>query len=199
MKYVKMLGLAAVAAMALMAVVASSASATELTSPAGTRVKTGTEVKAENEGTVTLTTSFLNIECTKSTVAGKTTNESGATINGTIEAKNLTWGGCNCEVKTLAGGELSIESLKNGNGTLRSNGAEVTSQCNTIFGAVHCIYKTNATDLGTLTGSGNTGSTATMDIESANIPRLATSAICAEKANWDAKYLVTSPDPLLVD
>jgi hypothetical protein len=53
---------------------------------------------------------------------------------------------------------------------------------------------TNGVALGTLTGSSTTGATATMDIEGKEIERVATSGLCAEKAAWDAKYKVTSPD-----
>jgi len=203
MKYVKMLGLAAVAAAALMAFVgAGTASATTLTGVGGAKLPSGTTIHAVGEGTLTLTTAFKNIECKEEeglvpTVQGKTTNETGASVSGNVEI--LNWGKCNCEVKTLAKGTLSITVSGAGpNGTLSSNGAEVTSQCSTVFGNVHCIYKTSNTSLGTLTGSTTTKSTATMDISSANIPRLSTDPLCAEKANWDANYKVTNPDTLNV-
>ena len=237
MKYVKMLGLASVAVAALMAFVGSStASATVLctvegtnkageptgtTCPANEAYKGGTKIHAEFEATAEvpkakLTTSFQNIECEVSTVAGETINEGSATetVKGIVTA--LTFEKCNCEVKVLknaAGnfGELEIhwgELVEEGGkkvfketghgGTLTSTGSEVTAQCNTIFGKVHCIYKTNATDIGNLTGSAETISTATMDIEGANIPRLVTDPLCAEKASWDAHYKVDTPDVLNV-
>jgi len=64
---------------------------------------------------------------------------------------------------------------------------------------VHCIYKTANTELGKVTGSKNTGATATLDVESKNIPRLTTVPVCSEKAIWDAHYKVTAPDSLFVD
>ena len=220
MKYVKMLGLAAVAAAALMAIVGSStASATVLCAaeptngnPAtkGTVCPTnfayiaGTEIHAvldPGTGPAKLTTAFKNIECEESTVSGSTENEGSAaeTVKGKVAT--LTFGKCNCEVKVLEeGGKQKAGTLEvhwipdTFNGTLTSNGAEVTANCSTIFGTVHCIYVTENTDLGTLTG----GNPATMDIESANIPRLSTSGLCAETAKWDAKYEVTSPKPLYV-
>jgi len=201
MKYVKMLGLAAVAAMALMAFVgAGTASATTLTGVGGTVLKAGTEIHAVNEGVVKLTTSFKNIECEESTVKGTTDNETGTTVTGSIAKTNLTWGKCNCEVKTLEGGKLHVAVSGSGpNGSVSSSGAEVTANCSTIFGTVHCIYATGAgTSLGTLKGSTTTGSTATMEIKENNIPRLSTSALCAEKANWDANYVVDVPDTLNV-
>ena len=227
MKYVKMLGLAAVAAAALMAFVgASTASATVLckvegtgpptgtTCPANSAYPAGTEVHAvldPGTGPAKLVTSFKTIECKASTVKGSTSNEGSATetVKGTIEAKNLTFSECNCEVKVLAGGSLEIhwgETIENEkkekewrgdtghDATLTSTGAEVTSECSTVFGLVHCIYKTNGTTLGVLTH----GNPATMDIENSNIPRLVTNPLCAEKAEWSAKYEVTTPKPLFV-
>jgi hypothetical protein len=202
MKYVKMLGLAAVAAAALMAFVgASTASATVLcanngsTTACSSKYAAGTAIKAENEGTATLTTSFKNIECTGSNVEGTTSNtgKSGEAVSGSVSS--LTFTGCNCEVKVLKTGSLSVTWISGtDNGTLKSSGAEVTANCSTIFGTVHCIYATSSTDLGTLTG----GTTAKMDISSADIPRLTTNALCDESANWDATYKVTSPDSLFV-
>jgi len=199
MKPPKILGFAAAAAVVLMALIGvGTASATALTSPEGTVLKTGSTIHMVNSGTSTLTTTFKNITCSESTVQAKTTNESGTAISASVES--LTWGGCNCEVKTLKGGTLSITSSGSGNGAFSSSNAEITVSCSTIFGNVHCIYATGAgTSLGTLTGSSTTGSTATLDVAETNIPRLATSAICAEKAHWDATYKVDKPDSLFIE
>jgi hypothetical protein len=203
MKYVKMLGLAAVAAAALMAFVgSSSASAAVLcTTPAGTTCPTGwaepggTTLHAVNVGVVKLTTSFKNIECTESTVHGTTTNEGGPNEPVVGHIETLTFGGCNCTVTVINKGSLEVEWSSGNNGTVKSKGAEVTASCSTIFGNVHCIYETGAgTSLGTATG----GEELQMDISENNIPRQATSALCAEKANWDATYKVTSPKPLYI-
>jgi hypothetical protein len=214
MKYVKMLGLAAVAAAALMAFVgASTASATVLCNveptegssnatkgtvcPSGHAME-GVAIHAvldPGTGAAKLTTAFKNIECNKSTVEGTTGAEGDAThtVSGTIST--LTFEECNCTVTVLKKGTLEVHWIADTfNGTLTSSGAEVTASCSTIFGTVHCIYATNATDLGVATG----GNPATMDIESADIPRLPTSGLCDESANWDAKYEVTSPKPLYV-
>jgi hypothetical protein len=198
MKHVRMLGLAAAAAMALMAFVgASTASATTLTGEGGSIIKTGTEFHAVNEGRTTLTTAFKNIECEEATMSGKTTNETGTTVNiGSIE---IVTSKCNCEAKYLSTGTASIEVIGSGpNGTMTSTGAELTVTCSTIFGNVHCIYQTNAVNLGTLTGSSTTGATATEDVEGKEVPRLATNGLCAEKAALDGKYKATAPDVLNV-
>jgi len=199
MKHLNMLGLAAVAAAALMAFVgASTATATTLTSGA-TAMKVGDEIHAINSGTGTLTTTYKNITCTESTVKGVISNAGGVGVeaSASIEKQWLTWGGCNCEVKTLAGGAISINGEDENKGTVTSNGAEVTTTCNsTLFGTVHCIYSTfGGTDLGTLKG----GTGAKIEMKENNIPRLTTNALCAEKAHWDATYVVDSPATLNVD
>jgi hypothetical protein len=219
MKYLKMLGLAAVAAAALMAFVGSStASATVLCEVPGTGTTTGTTcpkkvveehgekkevsqtypkgtvVKAQLvAGTVAkLETSFKTIECKKSTTEGETSAEEATQLTGP-EGK-LTFSECNCEVVVLHAGTVSTEWLAGThNGTQRSSGSETTTTCSTLFGNVHCIYTTSNTDLGTLTG----GNPAKLDA-SAEVGRLTTSAACAEKSLWKAEYEVTSPKPLYV-
>jgi hypothetical protein len=196
MKHLKRLGLAAVAAMALMAFVgAGTASATTLTGVGGAVLKTGTTIHVVSSGTNTMTTSFLNIQCSTSKAAGSTSNETGTAI--TINVTERTTEGCNCEVVVLKTGTLSITWTSGNSGTVRSSGAEITASCSTIFGNVHCIYATNNTDMGTLVGSATTGATATLNT-SADIPRLSTSALCNEKGTWDANYKIDNPDTLNV-
>jgi hypothetical protein len=200
MKYLKILGLAAIAAAALMAF-AGTASATTLTSPKGTIVKTGTTIHAVSEGHAVLDPPFGTIEC-NSTVEGTTSNEGGVvggvtqSVTGTISVLNFT--GCtNATVSVIKKGTLTITSLGNGNGSLSSSGAEVTVE----FIGTHCIFTTNNTAIGTVTGSGNLeGKTATLDI-SANISRTGgrSGAFCGTTAAWTGSYSVTKPDPLYID
>jgi len=198
MKHLKMLGLAAVAAAALMAFVgASTASATTLTNGT-TAMKAGDAIHANNSSTIVLTTTFKNIECKESTIAGSISNAGGTGVSVSISVSSLTWGGCNCEFKTLAGGSFIITSVGNDSGSFTSAKAEITTQCNgTIFGNVHCIYATGAgTSLGLIAGGPKA---AEIGITDANLPRLATSAICAEKAHLDARYVVDNPASLHID
>jgi hypothetical protein len=219
MKYVKMLGLAALAAAALMAFVgASSASATVLcltegvknggvtgtTCPEGWALSTSTEVHAVNEGTGVLTTTFKNIECKKSTITATLEEEENAKhrapLTLTEKSKGLTFEECNCEVVVLNSGTLEVEWIEGTHdGIIYSKNAEVTAECSTVFGKVHCIYSTGAgTELGKATSTATTGKTPTIDITEAVIPRLATNSLCAEQAKWDAKYEITDPDALWV-
>jgi hypothetical protein len=202
MKYVKMLGLVAAAAMALMAFGAGTASATTLTSPTGTVYKG--EIVGSVEGTVTLKDEGLTVTCTTGVVrAALNAQSDAATV--TAQVLTLTFGtprvvGGNEEESQCENGNAKINVLKTGtleihsiagteNGILTSSGAEVTVE---KFG-VHCIYSTNNTDLGTLTG----GKTATMDIN-AKLNRVPTSFLCVEHATWEGSYLVTTPDELYV-
>jgi hypothetical protein len=229
MKYVKMLGLAAVAAAALMAFVgASTASATVLcktpgtgtptgtTCPANQAYPAGTEIHAVSEGNLVLTTGseFTEITCKKGTVKGKTSNEGSATETVSGAAETITWEECStpngaCTVTTLKPGTLEVHWIEgvdknekgevtavtgSHNGTLTSNGAEITSSCASIFGNIHCIYKAAEEDLGTVTG----GNPATADFESTPVNIIATSGLCPSGPKWDAKYEITSPNPLYV-
>jgi hypothetical protein len=210
MKYLKIIGLAAIAAAALMAF-AGSASATVLckanespcssanTYPAGTRIHA--ELK---EGEAVLTAGFGNIQCKISTIEGKTANagSSTETVHGAIE--KLTFENCNggaCTVTVLKTGELEIHtelSTSNGNGTLTAKGQEVTTNCTFFNVNYHCIWSTGTTgtDLGTLTG----GAPATLTAKEALISRTGgTSGVaCGSSGKWDAVYKVTTPSPLFV-
>jgi hypothetical protein len=220
MKYLKMLGLAAIAAGALMAFAgAGTASATELTctEPAGTKVMcpAGTKIESSSEGHAVLDSIIGKIEC-NSKVSGKTgnTGSSTETVSGTIEVLEFT--GCTtATVHVLKKGTLEIHTQittindggsppvitevtdgVNGNGTLTSTGAEVTVETS----GFHCIFTTNATKIGTVTGSTTTKATATLDI-SATIPRTGgrSGAFCGASAPWTGSYSVTSPDWFDVD
>ncbi len=211
MKSLKILALAAVAAAALMAFVGSgTASATILCkvnpAPTGESESTGEECPSEStypakttiEGKLVsgtkakLVTTFKTIECSKSSVKGETSEEEAEPLTG--PEGTVTFEECNCEVKVLKSGTLSTEWIEGShNGTLKSNKNESTVTCSTIFGNVHCIYVTENTDVGTLTG----GNPATLKAE-AVIPRLPTNGLCSEQSEWSASYEVTAPKPLFV-
>jgi hypothetical protein len=207
MKYIKMLGLAAVAAAALMAFVgASTASATQLTSTDGAILKEKDFIHAENEGKVILDPPFGAIECSQSTVSNKITNagSSTTTVVGSVEA--LTFTLCNATVSVLKKGTLEFHTetgtegtKNNNNGTLTSSGAEVTVE----FLGTHCIFSTNNTHLGTVTGY-----TAAKTLEhhatfhiSATIPRTGGSSgvFCGSTAAWTGAYTITTPKTLHID
>jgi len=195
MKYLKMLGLAAVAACALMAFVgAGSASATTLTCSGLTTCPTGTVLHAVSEGHATLHPIIGDIQC-NSTVQGKITSTGSSTTTTVGGIETLTFTGCTngATVHTLKAGNLELHVTGTDVGTVTSTGAEVTVEA---FG-FHCIFSTNATDIGTFTGSNKTGKAATLDIV-ATIPRTGgrSGAFCGSTAQWTGSYEITKPNPL---
>lgn len=202
MNYLKILGFAALTIAAMTVLVgAGTASATVLcktsggtTCPAGQAYGSGTAIHAVNVGTVVTTTVYKNIECKKSTMAGATSSEGSPTETVRAALSVLTFEECNCDVVVLKKGTLEIHWISGtNNGTVTYSGEEKTVTCSTIFGSVHCIYVTNA-DIGTLSG----GSPAVLNIPSASVNFVITNALCEEDRYWDAKYEITSPNPLYV-
>jgi hypothetical protein len=185
---------AVAAALALLA--AASASATTLTGSGGTTLGTGTEIKGETESSLTLHPPIGDIECSKSSFSGKTTNagSEGVAVNAGIES--LSFSECNATVAVLVKGEIAFEGTGSNNGTLKSSNTEVTVE----FLGFHCIFKTSSTSLGTITGSATTGSSATLDI-SATIPRTGgrAGAFCGSTAQWTGSYKFTTPSTLNID
>jgi hypothetical protein len=209
MKYAKMLGLLAVAAAALMAF-AGAASATVLTSPAGTQYGAEKEIKASTEGLAVLHSenapTAFTVECEGSVEGVIEKGGSGAeTVSGPITKGKLTFTPCQNGATVVVGKEGSLEvhtnaEISNGNGTLTSSGAEITIHVPVLN--IKCIYTTNNTDVGTLTGSKNQvgeDKRATLDINSATIPRTGGSAFCGTGGFWTGSYRVTTPTYLDVD
>ena len=205
MKYLKMLGLAAIAAGALMAFVgAGTASATELTCSAGVMCAAPTHIHAVNEGTVTLDPIIGKIECGESTVTGRASTGSSSTTVASVnergeaaELEALTFGSCNAAITVEKKGSLEIHTRTasaDGNGTLTSKGAQIKI----VFSGITCTATTGTgVDIGTVTGSKNlSNKTATLDIE-ATIPL--DGAFCGGSASWTGSYLVTTPDYLDID
>ena len=198
MKYLKMLGLLAVAAAALMAFV-GTASATTATSPKGT-VYTNT-YKAVAEEQLSLHGEAFVVTCNQSEVEGKVEQHgSGVTTTGKIS--RLVFSECNFPVTVLKTGTLEAHATAikgtDADGTLTSTGFEAT--IHGPFG-INCIYTTNNTDIGTgtLTSTATTGGNATLDIDSAMIPRTGHSAFCGSNAEWTGSYKVVTPSTLYID
>lgn len=190
-------GALAVMLLALFAIAATgSASATELCTdsecttvyPTGTKLsfslKPGTTSVLKSGGGTTIAT------CTESTVSGKTSNESGATISVGIES--MAWGGCSQTTDTVATGSLSIEGFSGTtNGTISGSGSEVTFG---VFG-VSCTYGTGTgTKLGTLTR----GEEPILPI-STTLPKRAGGFLCPSTAGWEAEYVLTEPHALFLE
>ena len=184
MKYLKMLGLAAVAAMAFMAF-AASASATTLSVDGVTQnasvsltssLKSGTSAILKDEAGTTTDT------CTTSSVSGSTASPFSSTwVGGPVST--LTFSNCTHTTTVIAKGKLYVDWTSKTDGTVKSEGAEITV-VSTFFGA-SAVCKTGAgTNIGTLTGT-SSGS-ATIDINGIiNCGILGNST-------WTGTYTVTS-------
>jgi hypothetical protein len=166
-----------------------------LTAPEGTPIPEATTVEAASEGSTTLDGS-LTITCEKSTVKGKVTSKGGN--SGPIES--LTFSECGTRTVTvLKGGTFTIDFATGPDGTLTSDEAETTVLAHLPFSiTTHCIYFTEDTDIGRVTGSASTG-TATLHIDSAPIQRRSTDFGCGSTSEWTGSYKFTSPDYLDVD
>jgi len=168
-------------------VAAGTASATVLISEAG--VHTGSLI-AESEGHVVLDNPVGKIECA-SKVEGKVESHGEAvTAGGNIS--NLAFTSCTSgwHVTVVSPGSLEVHWTSGANGTITSSGATVGA----TVGGIACNYKTNSTDLGTLTG----GSPATLDIN-ASIPFHNGSIFCGTSNTlWTGSYKITSPEELFV-
>ncbi|HEX5988908.1 MAG TPA: hypothetical protein VFY75_01675 [Solirubrobacterales bacterium] len=198
MKYVKILGLLAVAA-ALMAF-AGTASATTVTSPVGTSYGTEKTLHA-TAGLTELHGEAFSVNCKTSTVAGKievngAKDGSGNTLPASGPISTLDFSECSFPVTVTANGSLSATGTSGGNGTLKSTGAKVT--IHGPFG-INCLYETNNTDVGSLTGSTTTKGTAKLDIDSSLIPRTGDSIFCGSFGEWTGSYTVTTPDEADID
>ena len=200
MKYVKMLGLAAVAAAALTAFVgAGTASATVLCkegittgcASAGKAYPAGTTVEASLEGSAELVAGgFIEDTCTGSTIKGTTSTAGSSTTTVSGNATSLTWSNCTFPTTTTKLGSLEIHWISGtDNGTLTASGFEVT--IHQLFG--DCVYSSGANnDLGTVKG----GNPATIAIKTSVTGGGAFG--CPSTATWTAAYTVTAPKPLFV-
>jgi len=137
----------AVAAFAILAL-AGNASAAQLTSPTGTRVATGTKVKATNigvsrfkndEGTTTLT------ECTSTTLTGEVLKNNGTEIEANITTATASGTG------GLANGMTECTGTF-GNFTPTLNGGGVDGE-NVENGTPWCLKSVNGTDEFTIRGN----------------------------------------------
>lgn len=173
MRTLNILGLA-VLATAAMAVCTGSASATTLTSPAGTTLKAGTELKASAAEPFQLHTVLGTRTCDNSKWAGKVTSEGGASLTAEVELTSLTLDLCtsNFTFMVLKPGRLVIHTdsaSADGNGIVTWSNASFTTVAHTIVGDYHCKYHLE-TAVGTLTGSKNLGGkTATLTLQSVEL------------------------------
>jgi len=203
MKYLKMLGLAAVAAMAVMAFVgASSASADQLCTKTESPCATANLITSIDATLAAGTTSKLSTTegtvldtCTSGTVGG-TVEKQGVgvdPISGPISS--LTWGssGTNCTftTTTIKNGKLDVTSVSTPvahSGTVTGTENEVTVNTG-LFGS--CVFTTGAgTDLGTIQGGSNKLVINTVVNK--------VSGLCPSTERWEATYTITNHSAVYV-
>jgi hypothetical protein len=108
----------------------------------------------------------------------------------------MTFSGCanSLAVTVLKPGTMEVHGLGNGNGTVTWSGFEV--KVSSPF--YECVYSAMSGDVGTLTGSKNTGGTAVLDVR-AILFRTGGSWTCGATTEWVGTYVVQTPDYLDVD
>ncbi|HEY5942305.1 MAG TPA: hypothetical protein VIT89_05515 [Solirubrobacterales bacterium] len=189
MKYLKMLGIAAVAAMALTAFAASSSGATTLEVggvPKNEKVEITASLKSGTSTTLSRTDGSLANTCTASHLSGSTESPfTGTRVTGPVSS--LSFSSCDRPVTVDKAGKLYVEHIAGTtNGTVFSEEAEVT--VGSIFGTLTC-RTFEGTDIGTLTG-GKEGH-ATLHIDA-----VLNCGFAVPSATWKGTYTVTSPTGL---
>jgi hypothetical protein len=197
MKYIKMLGLAAVAAAALMAFVgAGTASAAGVLcsaqeAPCGAGNKWGTQTLEFSASASTLLRETSLGEtintCRKSFVSGTITNgNSSSNASGSISS--LTWTECTWTTTTVANGGLEVVSAGSHDGAVRANAEVKVTISIPFFGS--CVYGVTA---GTILGTITEGNPATFDSNAVVSKSSGSSITCPNTANWTGTYTQTVP------
>jgi hypothetical protein len=214
MKYVKMLGLAAVAAMALTALVgAGTASAgtvacTSNTSPCATEYTGAIESSLKTGTAAVLTNSLDKVTCTESSMNGKITVATNASGNSTGEITAVTFSGCtdqNGASCTATAGNLAwhaeatateISGKPNGNGkmTVKSGGSG-NPQATVVCGSGNFLNCTFGVESATVDVIG--GSQATIKTTELTMTKIS-GFLCPKEAKWDAEYTVSTPSALFL-
>jgi hypothetical protein len=201
MKLMKMFGLCLALAMAAMALGAGTASATKLCSvntspcPAGNTYGKGTSIKTQLvTGTKSVMSSgFVTITCTESTMSGKTTSEGGAgAVTGEISSvtwKNCTSGLGSCTTSALKTPWSAEISGSGGNGTMSVKGAAGKFTC----GGTTCEYEASKASL-----SVSGGNPARAKASNVSFSKIGGGFLCSSTASWTSEYEVTAPKPLFI-
>lgn len=195
MKHVDRVFLFAVIGAAVLAL-AGTASASVITSPAGS-VYTG-EVKGESEGHVVFHSenapTAFTIECQAS--IGGTVTQHGSSVTAGGIASVLTLLACTNSVTVIINktGSLEVHPTGGGNGQATSTNAEITAHIGGL--GIKCVFTTNSTFVGTVTGSSTTKGTATVDYNSFTVNRTGGSAFCGTGGFMTGSGRITTPDYL---
>lgn len=189
MKYLKMLWVAAITMVAAM-IFASTALATEATSPKGT-LYTGA---LTGSGTAVFH-GVVTVSC-EAELEG-VINSHGPSVTG--KGKPVKWEYINCTgaiVHSVELGSIEIHSVGGGKGTITSSGTTALATIPSL--GINCSFKTNNTELGTVTDSSITGGNAVIHLAGA-IPRHAGSIFCGSSAEMTGSATVKTPAEIFID
>jgi len=201
MRYMKMLGLCLALAAVTMALGAGTASATKLCSvntspcPAGNTYGKGTAIKTQLlAGTKSVMSSgFVTITCSESTMSGKTTSEggSGAVLG---EISSVTWKSCTSSLGSCTTSALNTPwpaevSGSGGNGTMTVGKPGGKFTC----GGTTCEYEGSKASV-SISG----GNPAKAKASNVSFSKIGGGFLCSSTASWSAEYEVTSPKPLFI-
>lgn len=204
MKNMKILGLCLLGALAAMAMIGvGTASATKLCAinsapcPAGDTYGKGTSIKAQLvAGTnSTMSSGFVTINCTSSSINGKTTSAGGGTgvaVAGEITSvswKNCTSGLGSCTASALFTPWAAEVTGSGGSGTMSVANAGGKFTC----GGTTCEYKASKASV-SVTG----GSPAIIKASGVSFSKVGGGFFCSSTATWSGEYEVTTPDPAFV-
>jgi hypothetical protein len=200
MKFLKIIGLAAMAAAAVMAVGAATSSATVFCKNNASTTTCSEPYKIGTVGVATLQsgTSFvlesaggtIYNTCTGVKVEKEQTEETGATttVVGTVAASDIHLEGCSSTVDVLEGGKGEVHWISGtDNGTGTATGGAVT----TLITGVSCTYGLGSEmkDWGVLTG----GKPGSLSVNNFAI-KVAGSFLCPSEARAKGKLVLTSPE-----
>lgn len=185
MKYLKSAGLLAITAAAMLASV-GTASAEVTSSQGSTPTVTFTSTNSSLHG------AFTTVSCQHTRIHKTVVDHNWFFVRYRIDEIHKT--NCNFPVTVEANGTIEMTSTSTtGNGTVTSSGMKFT--VHTSVGS--CVFTTNNTHIGTLTGSNNTGGNAVLDI-TGKIPRTGGNFLCGSSGTWTASFTATSPSSLEV-
>lgn len=204
MRFIKMLGLAALAAVAAMAFLgAGSASATVLCKQAPNGSNECAAGQAYGAGTIikgtatnaTLTSDLSNVICSHSETEAEVSNAGGASSTVTGSIKKLTFTGCkagltNCTVTVLnLPYHAEVHAGAGGNGTLtvKSGGKGKPGATVVCVGIINCTFNNTLFELPV--EGGNPAAVVANEVSLAR-----EGGLCGNEAFWDATYTAIAPN-----
>lgn len=201
MRYLKILGLAALAVTALVAILGSGTASAAVyctvpitPCPAKSDEPAGTHIEASLQGSaVVATTAGMEVDtCTTGSKKWEMENTGGLATPLFMRREEVTFGNCTSAIKTLKLGTTKVEHIAGTeNGTVFDEGTEFTA----VFLGADCSYKTgSATHIGTIKG----GSETIMETN-AVLGKSAGSLLCPTTLRWTAVFIITKPAGLSVE